>query len=389
MKKIYDELAAVQWPTDTLSEKQQKKIVAGALAQIEQTGKNPVRRRNGWYKVWRVAAAAAALCCLAAVGVAAAGHFLQPTQIAQQMQKEQLADLFAGENSALVEATQHVGDYNVTLLGLTSGENVTGYWSSDWENGAPPEDRSYAVLAIAHQDGTPMAELSDEGGDVTLYNSLISPVFASADCPLAQYNIFTMNGARYDLVQDGIHYILIETDTLEPFADKDPQLAVVLDSSAGAGDLLNGYVQDPATGAIAVQEGRERNCALFDLPIDETKADPDRAEALRNQWFGEADATEAPVPAQIDEGLQTLAAIIPAEVRAKGTLQSSQTVPVSDGSYGKGWYFDNGGFLAYLDGWDNPEQEFVQSYSDDGQVVLLTHHEDDTVTTETWVIPVA
>ncbi|WP_237582771.1 hypothetical protein, partial [Salmonella sp. hn-h4] len=83
-----DELASVQWPTGTLSEKQQKKIVAGALAQIEQTGKNPVRRRNGWYKVWRVAAAAAALCCLAAVGVAAAGHFLQLTQIAQQMQKD-------------------------------------------------------------------------------------------------------------------------------------------------------------------------------------------------------------------------------------------------------------------------------------------------------------
>lgn len=386
MKQIYDEVASVQMPTSVLSEAQQKDILNCALTQIEPTrGKS---RRVNWHRVWRIAAVAAALCCLTAVGVTAASHFLRPSQVAEQMENNQLADLFNGENATEIGQTQQAGNYCVTLLGLTTGENVTGFWSSGWENGTPQEGRSYAVLAVTRKDGIPMEPLSEEGGDVTLDNSLISPVFASADCPLAQYNIFTMNGGRHDLVQDGTRYILVETDTLEPFADKDPQLAVILDNSAGIGALLNGYAQDPGTGAITVQKESEGECLLFDLPIDETKADPVRADSLRKQWFGEESQTEGAEVPQTDKTLEALSAMKPEEVRAQGTLQSSETVSVTSGAYGRGWYFGDGGFLAYLDGWDNPEEDLVQTWSDDGQVELLTHHEDDTLTVEIWMVPV-
>lgn len=386
MKQLYDEVASVQMTAGALSEAQQKDILNRALTQVEPARRKPLRMN--WHKVWRIAAVAAALCCLTAVGVTAAGHFLRPSQVAEQMENDQLADLFSGENATEIGQTQQAGNYCVTLLGLTTGENVTGFWSSGWENGTPQEGRSYAVLAITRQDGTPMEPLSEDGGDVTLHNSLVSPVFASADCPLAQYNIFTMNGGRHDLVQDGTHYILVETDTLEPFADKDPQLTVILDTSASISALLNGYAQDPGTGAITAQQESEGELLLFDLPIDETKADPVRAESLRKQWFGEESQTADTDVPQVEEAMQALSTMKPEEVRAKGTLQSSETVSVTSGAYGRGWYFGDGGYLAYLDGWDNPEEDLVQMWSDDGQVELVTHHEDDTLTVEIWMVPV-
>ena len=58
-----------------------------------------------------------------------------------------------------------------------------------------------------------------------------------------------MNGARYDIVEDGVRYILVETDSVEPLPIRTPRLAVVLGQS-GLPALTGNYEQDPATGAI-------------------------------------------------------------------------------------------------------------------------------------------
>lgn len=388
MKRVYDEIASVQLPEKKLYAAQQKRILNHALMQIErETGQKSSPK--SWRIVWRVGLAAA-LCCLCAGGVAAAGYFLQPQQVAQRMERQELAALFTGEDAVSINETKQAGNYTVSLLGLTSGENVTGYWSSDWAGATPEADRSYAVLALTHTDGTPMRPLEDAEPDITLSNSMVSPLLAAPDCPMMDYNVYTMNGARTDIVEDGIRYILLETDTLEPFADKNPQLAVIMECQADIGTLLNGYTQDPETGTIAVNENAEGSFLLFDLPIDESKADPVQAQALKDQWFGTAPETET-VTDEMEEALDAFSALSPEEVRATGTLQNRETVQVSSGTYGTGWYFGEGGFVMYQQDWSGRPEDYVAACADDGRISLIslvTHHADDTLTIETWSVPV-
>lgn len=388
MDTIYDHVAETSLPEEKMDADREKRILDRAMAQIRQETPHPAVRFSWWKRGWRVAVAVAALCCLGALGATAAARFLQPSQVAQQMDQQELAALFTGENAVSVEQTLPAGRYTVTLLGLTSGENVTGYWSSDWTDGIPADDRQYAVLAITHTDGTPMAELADPDSDLTLQNSLISPVFASADYPLMDYNVYSMNGARHDLVQDGVRYVLIETDTVEPFADKNPQLAVILDYESGISGLLSGFVQDPVSGEITVAPEGEGTRLLFDLPIPESKADPERAAVLCRQWFSETEQPAGEEDALAEDVQQSLDSMTPEQVKQTGTLQGSENVAVTDGARGKGWYYGDGQFMAYVDDWGDVKGQSVVVWTGDGRVMFLHHEADDTLTVETWTAPV-
>lgn len=387
MRKTYDEIGKMDFPTRALTRAQQAHILDGAMARIGQTGHAPARHRLRLR--WKLAVAAAALCCLCAGGVAAAGYLLSPAQVAGQLDQPDLSALFAGPDAVEVQQTQQAGNYTVTLLGLTGGENVTGYWSSGWGADAPPADRSYAVLAVTHTDGTPMAALDDAGSDLTLTNSIVSPLLAAPDCPVAEYNVFTMNGARHDLVAGGVRYILVETDGIEPFADKEPQLAVVL-GQGGISALTGGFAQDPATGAITPKAEGEAACLLFDLPIDPALADPTRAQELRDQWFGPAQEGTQPgtLEQAMDDTMAALADLTPEQVRTKGTLQDRQTVSLSDGICGEGWYYGDGGFAA-KELLPDSGQETVAVADSEGNVTLLARNGDGTLTVETWRLPLA
>lgn len=387
MGKIYNEMDRIQWPSREITPTQQRQIVERTMKKISKEKVPVVSVKRRHFPGWKLVAAAAVLCCLCAGGVAAAGHFLTPSQVAAQMEQQKLAVLFEGEGSLSLQETRQAGEYVVTLLGLTSGENVTEYWSSDWEGADSLPGRSYAVLSVSRSDGTPMADLDAEVPDMTLSNSLVSPVLAAPDCSLADFNVYTMNGARRDLVQDGVRYILVETDQLEPFADKDPKLAVVLDGTGSITDLLNNFEQDASTGAIAPRAGTENDCLLFDLPLDESKADPEKAALLRKQWLGEETSEKAETsPTQESE---IMAEITPERVRSAGTLQSSETVGVTDGQYGAGWYYGKDGFISSRYGWPAEATDVVNVWSDDGLAVLLTYNADNTLTVEQWRVPVS
>lgn len=380
MADLYKELGDLALPAQALGAQQQERILEQALRRC--TGEK--RRPRRWK--WRAAVLAAALCCLCAGSVAAAARLLSPGQAAQQMQEEALAALFTGDDAICLEQTQKAGDYIVTLLGLTRGENATAYWSSDWRGESPSPDRSYAVLAVEKRDGSPMAPLDAEQPDITLSNSIVSPLLAAPDCPLMDYNVFTMNGARCDIVSDGVLYILVQTDDLQPFADKDPKLAVVL-QNGGIEALLGGFTQDAATGAITPRADQQDTCLLFDLPLDESKADPQKAAALREQWLGSGEKSIAEGVNPEEEALGVETKPTPEQVRAEGTLLESQTVSITEGPYGNGWYYGDGGFITSANGWDWPEEVEVIGWSDDGWVAMLTHHPDDTLTVEQWRLP--
>lgn len=226
---------------------------------------------------------AAALIAVIILGCASATVFavyqLSVRDVIERTEDKKLLDAFTGEDAILVNETQSYGGYDVTLLGTVSGKNISDYIGSS--NGVPLEDRTYAVVAIAYSDGTLFPEvMSDPAFDkVSFFISLLirdfNPVLNNASCFCATCQGF---------VEDGVLYYVAECDNVEIFADHGLYLCVC------DGPFYNSeaYQFDEATGAISRKEDYDGLNALFDLPIDPSKADPEAVKAfLKDTWYGE------------------------------------------------------------------------------------------------------
>lgn len=151
--------------------------------------------------------------------------------------------------------------YEVTLLGIASGENISSYSDTTWE--LYPE-RTYAAVAIARKDGAPMETVSN-------------PIFVS---PLIQgldpnkYNIVTMDGKYQENMIDGICYRMMECNSLEFFADRELYLAVT------EGNLYDptAYSFETKIGIITANQEYDNLNILFKLQLDPSKADAEQAE---------------------------------------------------------------------------------------------------------------
>ena len=75
-------------------------------------------------KKWMAAAAAVACVLAVTVSVGAAGRYLSSRQVAEEFNMDNMAKAFSEGNGIEINQTQTYGDYNVTLLGVTSGANM-------------------------------------------------------------------------------------------------------------------------------------------------------------------------------------------------------------------------------------------------------------------------
>lgn len=255
---LKDALAPVMEPSPLLNQK--------ILNQIkEQTGMNKK-------KTIRFSVAAAVMVMISVLGsvtVYAAWQYLSPGNVAEKMRDVKLAEAFRQEQALLINETQSYGGYDVTLLGLISGETLSGY--SHYSGGGIRSDRTYAVVAIANTDGTAMPKTWEDGylGCEFFTSPLIggyNPAF---------YNIASMHGDYSEMSEDGILYRILTCDTVEIFADHDLYLCVT------EGMFYNsaGYHYDSQTGEISRNEDYEGLNALFRLPLDPSGADPEKAKA--------------------------------------------------------------------------------------------------------------
>lgn len=223
-------------------------------------------------KKTRFALAAAALSAIMVVSAAAAVMLLSPKDVAQQAGNEALAAAFESGEAATVNETKAVGDYQVTLMGLVSGEGLSRVESLP--NGVS-RDKTYAVLAYARTDGTPIEE---DTPDLT-----VSPL-VEGYAPW-RLNAWTLGGGTYTFAQDGTLYYLFECDNVEPFADKTVYLAVYPGTHIPPSAELFDY--NDATGSIAAKG----DAAMFSLPLDPGKADAQRARELGGDFL-------APLPSE-------------------------------------------------------------------------------------------
>lgn len=238
------------------------------------------------------AVVAVMVMCLSSVTVYAALKYLNPTEVTEEIQDAKLAEVFLSEQATIINETQSYGDYSVTLLSLVSGEMLSEYpYYKEKESIAA--ERTYAVIAIENANGISMPDTSEDGyGELEFF---ASPLIG--DYNPVVYNIASMFGNYTDMTKDGILYRLLECDNVEIFADHNLYLCV----SEGMFYNSEAYYHDELTGQICRNETYEGLNALFDLPVDISKADPEKATAYIASLGFESDISKEKLNVELEE----------------------------------------------------------------------------------------
>ena len=299
MSKNLDELLATALTPDVQPKHELNDQIlrrAKEEAQMKEEMKNGLKKRGTWSGK-RIAATAAIAAAVLVVGggtTYAAWRYLTPQEAATELKDKKLAEAFSGKDAVLVNETQVCGNYRATLIGIVSGKELTDYAMTT--GGEVRADRSYWLLAIEHADGTPMPESSSpEYGKETF---LTSPFIQGLE-PW-KYNIYTFGGGYTEFVRDGVLYRMAECDDLELFADKEVYLCLADENSAAV--INEAYNYDEATGKITRNEAYDGCNALYTLPLDAKKADPEKAES----YLKSLDQTPEEEQAQMEEELENL-----------------------------------------------------------------------------------
>lgn len=221
---------------------------------------------------------AAAIICLIGTSVFAAVKLLTPKEIAGELGDKTLAEYF-GEGA--VSETKTDGKYKATVLGVTSGEKISDFKASVWE---VYPDRTYVAVAVEKTDGSEMT-YDDE--------IIVTPFISGLDPQ--RYNILTMHGGYSAKIIDGILYRIIECDSIEYFADRNLYLGIADTVFPKKGQ----FDFDESTGNISENKEYSGTNILFELKLDKSKANPEKAEAYLQSL--ENESSEADEEADTDE----------------------------------------------------------------------------------------
>lgn len=230
-----------------------------------------------------VAAVVCTVILLGSGSVYAANHYLNPSQIVDEISADStLSKVFADKDAITINETQTSNGYDITLLGLVSGEKL-GVYMPDETKKEVSDKHSYAALAISKSDGSKMSNR----------NFCVSPLINGE--AFTDVNAATLNVGLSWFEKDGVIYELIECDNLEIFADRGVYLSLVDDF----GDEVAAFRMDEATGKYHKVEDYAGTSALFTLPLDKDKADTVAADkflvSLRREADSETDGERAAV----------------------------------------------------------------------------------------------
>ena len=268
-------------------------------------------------KSWKhaaVAAVAIAVTMVSSITAYAAWRYFSAKDVAAEIADNRLAQEFEQNNWMDECETQTYGNYDITLLGIVSGDEISSHLSKT-DSGEIDGDKTYMAVAIAHSDGTPMPD-SSKTDEEQFY---VSPYIEGLDP--ARYNASVLGGNNTLFVSDGIQYRLLETDNIECFADRKIYMGV----SEGEAYDDKAYVYDSVSGDISRNESYEGVNALFTLSIDSNLADQKRAaEVIAAMDNYEAGGEYTEILSEADRWVNS---ITPENIGEKATpLESSRQV---------------------------------------------------------------
>lgn len=230
-----------------------QKLAAGRQASEKEQIIMPMNR------VKKTALLIAAAVALLAVSVSAAVVWLTPAQVADRVEEPLLAEAFQSEDAIVLDESVTAGDYQITLAGMVSGEDLSV--PTDY-NGEIINDRTYAVFRVARADGEPLTDYPNLS-----YSPLVDGYHVRC------VNAWTLGTTTQQFIEDGVIYCLFDCRNLEMFADHPVRFAIY-EGGIPNTDLFS-MAED---GTISLRESVVG--ALFTLPLDESKADPAAAQAF-------------------------------------------------------------------------------------------------------------
>lgn len=245
-------------------------VTRTVLAHLQEKEKEQCHMKISLSK--RLPILAAALCLLLSGTVFASWHFLNASSVAKELSVPALASAFMEPDAQRVNAIRTQKGYIVSLLGLTNGKALTQ------TDAHLKETSTYAVVAIAKEDGTPI--------DTENNSYFVSPLIQGLEPWM--YNIASMTGSYSEFMENGILYRLIECDDIEIFANQKLYLCVT-DSTFYPTEAFR---FDEKTGTITEKQDYEGLNILFDLPLDASKADPQKAKAYVDSLWAIEDTSD-------------------------------------------------------------------------------------------------
>lgn len=227
-------------------------------------------------RTWKVGILAACMVVTLSATAFAAWHLLSSSDIATELGYPILAEAFQSDDALLINETKSQKGYDISFLGIVSGKGLTSLDETINQNS------SYAVVAIEKQSGKMPAISDDDFGKDPFF---VSPLIKGQQPWL--YNIASMGGGYSTCVIDGVMYRLIECGDLEMFADRGLSLIV----SSTNFYSIEAYDYDEATGLVTPNSKFDGINLMFDLPLDPTKGDYEKAQGyLDSLWNHDEDS---------------------------------------------------------------------------------------------------
>lgn len=212
-----------------------------------------------------VAAIAAVIISSAAF---ASYHFLSPKEIAKHLDENKLSEVFAEGDTRFDFEPQTSGDYTFSLLGIASGKGLSSFTDE------AEKDKSYVVGAVTRADGKPLLD----------YPGMMITPLVSGYKPW-EVNAFTIGGGRSEFISDDGYtdYFIFECDNLEVFADHTVYIAMYeMDENLPMAPGTENFMINP-DGSISFNPNYTAAHAMFVLPLDASKADPQAAQRLLSE----------------------------------------------------------------------------------------------------------
>ncbi len=219
-------------------------------------------------KPTKILIAAVMLIAVLSFSAFAISKLLSPGEVAGHFGESRAAEAF-DKQICVAESVTDKG-YTVSFLGLVKGEK--------FESEAIKADCSYYVVSVAASDGSPLS-LSDGN---PLGMSVIIEGY-----PAYRVNTWTLNTSANGMEENGVLYYLYDCENLEIFADKNVYLAV-----------FEGMLPDIDTitmntdGTFSFAEDYNGFKAMFRLPLDSSKANPEEANKILRDYLNEEAKSE-------------------------------------------------------------------------------------------------
>ncbi len=218
---------------------------------------------NGMNKTTKSLVIAVLIVAILSSTAFAISKLLSAGEVAEHFGESQVADSFDKQDNKVESITDK--GYTVSFLGIVKGEK--------FESKEIKSDCSYYVISVAASDGSALSLV--EGNPLGM--SVIIEGY-----PAWKINTWSLNTSANGMEENGILYYLYDCENLEIFADKNVYLAVYEGMVPGI-DIIT---MNP-DGTFEFAEGYRGFKAMFKIPLDPSKANPEAAYEILKEYLQE------------------------------------------------------------------------------------------------------